>query len=85
MENDQKCYRKAILLITNLYQSNIAKSREGNKVEHIRSKYRSYDTFLLQGKVSPLEIALGEILLPTANRWGRGWNKNVLGGKFLKN
>ena len=45
---------------------------------------RSYDTFYLQAKVSPLKIALIEIILPTINRRG-GWNKNFLGGKFLKN
>jgi len=28
---------------------------------------------------------LDEILLTKINRRGRGWNKNVLGGNFLKN
>ena len=41
-----------------------------------------YDTFYLQAKVSPLKLALVEIILLKINRRG-GWSKNVLGGKFV--
>ena len=49
----------------------------------MRSAYVSYDTFYLQAKVSPLEIAFVEIILLKINKRGR--IKNVLGRKFMKN
>ena len=45
----------------------------------------SYDIFYLQAKVSPQKIALVDIILPNINRRGGGWNKSVVGGKFLNN
>jgi len=53
-----------------------------NHIRHATSVL-SYDTFYLQAKVSPLKIALIEIILPRINRDG-DWYMNVLGGKFLK-
>ena len=43
----------------------------------------SLQYFYIQAKLSPPKIALVEIMLPKINRQ-RCWNKNVLGGKFLR-
>ena len=39
---------------------------------------------LLVGQSTSARIALVEVMLPKMNR-REGWNKNVLGGEFLKN
>ena len=58
---------KAMVFITNFYQSNIAKSTERKNAEHAISVL-SNDTFYLQAKVSLLKIALVEIILPNVHR-----------------
>ena len=62
-----------IFLITNLYQSNTTKPTERNKAEPNNTcDRRTFPTFYLQAKLSPLEIALAEIKLPKINRRGVG-------------
>ena len=78
---------KAMFFITNVYQSNITKSTDRNRLNHtihaINIPFLLYFLFAGQ-KVSPLKIALVKLILPKINR-RKGWSKNALSGKFLKN
>ena len=46
----------------------------------MRSAYSSYDTFYVQARLSPLKIALIEIILPNINRLGAGKEMSSIPG-----
>ena len=75
MENDHKCYRKGYGFLSQMCIKVILpcpQSEKGGNIQYMQSAYFYYYTLYLQAKVSPLKIALVEILLPTINRRGIG-------------